>query len=320
MRLRRLRLLMFLGLFYACKKDATLEPLPCGWVHSNPYKIYVEPLIQWTEDWTATSARFNPNNPNQFAYLEFHGTWHEKSLIVYDMTTGTKTTLATNVAPSDPSWSVKDWILFQGFNDYQIWKVKPNGDSLIRITHAGASYYPEWSPDGTHFVSLYDAPRSGFRSSVIRDHDGNITDTVWGGGAKKWSPDGDKLALAGSIEGPSYVYINSPKNVITIPYSDDSDGPGMFVLGVWTPDSRSLIWSRGGEKLYITEIATSETTLLVDSQECVSQGDFDVSPYGTHLLITEIEEFYVKDKHTINKTSRLVLHNMITQEKMVIFD
>ena len=97
---------------------------------------------------------FNPNNPYQIAYIRrrqdsIFGCKHE--LHTFDFETGLSRKLANNVCAYS-AWSRKDWIAFWGA-DYHIWKVKPNGDSLQRLsTYPSAQSRFEWSPDGSKLL------------------------------------------------------------------------------------------------------------------------------------------------------------------------
>ncbi|MEM6800744.1 MAG: hypothetical protein AAF696_05035 [Bacteroidota bacterium] len=97
---------------------------------------------------------FNPNNPYQIAYIRrrqdsIFGCKYE--LHTFDFETGISRKLSNN-ACAYSAWSKKAWIAFWG-TDYYIWKVKPNGDSLQRLsTYPSAQSLFDWSPDGSKLL------------------------------------------------------------------------------------------------------------------------------------------------------------------------
>jgi hypothetical protein len=101
----------------------------------------------------------NPNNQEEFVFLRRTNSTNTTSfrydLFVYNFCTNSKKLIAQNAYYS-PDWSSKDWIIYTG-TDVQLWKVKPNGDSLTRLTNTGDyNNDARWSPDGDSYL-YYDA-------------------------------------------------------------------------------------------------------------------------------------------------------------------
>ena len=74
-------------------------------------------------------------------------------LIKHDLETGIETELANNVKIiTQPKWSKKGWIAFDNVFDqnYQIWIIKDNGDSLTQFTNKKYNFYPVWDAVGTN--------------------------------------------------------------------------------------------------------------------------------------------------------------------------
>ena len=121
---------------------------------------------------------FNPQSPNQISYLRrdnenFTGNNYE--LWTFDFCTEESVLLYDQVSRTT-SWSLKDWILFTG-TDRQIWKIKSNGDSLIRVTDSGDyNNEPAWGPLGNRFIyTKIDGPNAWH---IISDFHGIPIDTI----------------------------------------------------------------------------------------------------------------------------------------------
>ncbi len=122
---------MVLGMT-SCLKDKVIST-PSG--EGDCYSFGVLPSLTYfsNERFQYQAPYFNPNNVNEFVYNYKDFELDEYKLMKYNIQTGEKTVLANNVKIiSQPKWSRKGWIAFDNvFNqNYQIWIIKDNGDSL----------------------------------------------------------------------------------------------------------------------------------------------------------------------------------------------
>lgn len=109
------------------------------------------------EDYYYNEPVLNPNNSFEIAFIRDAGnsnqTGWNTELCVYNFCSN-ETKVLTDLVGYDIDWSVKDWIIFTG-NDYQLYKIKSNGDSLIKLTNTGTwNDMAKWNPDGTKYLYL----------------------------------------------------------------------------------------------------------------------------------------------------------------------
>jgi len=124
-----------------------------------PQTIYPEKYCYW---FPCT----NPSNEYEFCYCRMSNT--SPSLIDMDLFTfnfcSGKTNLVSSKLRGRPDWSSQNWIIFSG-NDANLWKIKPNGDSLIQLSNSGNDFFAKWSPNGERYV---------FNGSGIAIKNGNV--------------------------------------------------------------------------------------------------------------------------------------------------
>lgn len=98
---------------------------------------------------------FNPNNDDEFLYQEPVGGGN-RAIYIYNISTGLKSLVYEGPIFTKADWGINDWIVFTQ-SDKQVWKVKPNGDSLIQVTeNSGSWFHPTWSFGG-NFITVFRA-------------------------------------------------------------------------------------------------------------------------------------------------------------------
>jgi len=120
---------------------------------------------------------FNPNNSNQIAYYRYNTSTVEAGweIWVQDLCTGEKRMLV-NDANYGIDWSVKDWIVYTAI-DQQIYIIKSNGDSLIKLTPRGDfNRYPKWDAKGERIA--YQCEDKGITRFIIFNESDGTRDTV----------------------------------------------------------------------------------------------------------------------------------------------
>jgi hypothetical protein len=173
--MNRITLFALLSIFCLCscnseKDDILPNPIneieeePCLWDAYVTKVVNQDTIIDFTtcpselaeyypDPYRYEYPVFNPNNPDQIAYLRRDNSslGPSKELWTFDFCTGEQKFLLGDVF-FDLDWSVKDWLLFTRL-DNQIWKIKANGDSLTQVTCAnGISFRSRWHPTGEGFL------------------------------------------------------------------------------------------------------------------------------------------------------------------------
>jgi len=159
------------------------------------------------------------------------------------------------------------WIFFGALvpgystSGVSVWRIKPNGDSLTRVSPPNADgfsdTYPSPSPDGTR-VAVASTRSGDFQLAVINVATNQLTSLGIAGIAPRWAPAGDSIAYLG---GPSQnqIWLVNADGTGARPVSQASRSyaPGMD----WSPDRRWII-ARGVASLELIEVATGRTIPL----------------------------------------------------------
>ncbi|HEV8382525.1 MAG TPA: hypothetical protein VGQ29_13120, partial [Gemmatimonadales bacterium] len=143
----------------------------------------------------------------------------------------------------------------------QIWKIRPDGSGLTRVTDAPTNVaYAVWSPDGSRIAAattlsdtgttmyLFDPnrPWKDQQPEVLRAPDSLPF------GPHSWSPDGRRIAgTSGASDRGIVLYTLSSRTYERL------TGHGQWP--VWLPDSRRLLFVSGGNAFYVVD---SETRLV----------------------------------------------------------
>ena len=115
----------------------------------------------------------NPNNPAEIVYL--NGNFPNGKIMFYNLDTKEKRVLFDGNSGSSFSWSKKDWILFQDTENFSIFKIKSNGDSLTKLSFDGNIFFPKWNHDGTKFIC---SKKFATQYSFIMNEDGHVIDSI----------------------------------------------------------------------------------------------------------------------------------------------
>lgn len=202
--------LVLSSLVWSCTKEKHNDPLP-----EYPHHKWGQNQQFFPKKVTLGRPTFNPNNPYEIAGLrgyykdtigEFH--LYDIGLVVYNWVTKEYHEIYTNEYIWTVRWGANGWIVFSaGSNTVSsIWKIKPSGDSLTRLTYF-RSFSPEWNKKGDRLIyGVWANPNF----NIITDIDGNPLDTVSRGvyGRGTWRHDSltacwNTLGFGLSIGNPS---------------------------------------------------------------------------------------------------------------------
>lgn len=167
----------------------------------------------------------NPNNKNEFVYFVYDNNRINSGIYIYNMATKQKTlVLETDLAAkkqypqSDIRWSRKGWLIFADF-DANIYKIKPNGDSLTQLTFESGNFKPEWNYDGTLFCIEHLSPINNKYYTIIRNENGLVVDSLQNNGRDLFGGQPDwqhKQYILGSNDNGLILFDYTAKKVIKI--------------------------------------------------------------------------------------------------------
>jgi hypothetical protein len=234
--MRAFLILIILGLLFACGKDSIQIPgssycpvVEEGGKNIPPYKGPGWGFKSFaTDSISFYNPHSNPNNKDEFVFWLESSTY--QGIHTYNIKTKVRTlVLARNgnkgIPQSPIRWGRNGWIIF-GDMDKNIYKIKPNGDSLTQLTQTGREFTPEWNYDGTLFCTKYWS-RTGQYYTLFRDANGNIIDSIQYNNTRifEGQPDWqhpDYLIGTNNLKVILYNYKN--RSVIEIPATDLSKG------------------------------------------------------------------------------------------------
>ncbi len=237
----------------SCSKDKfsieTCEEIPLPTGISTGY--------QWTKIFPYYDLPcLNPNNPDEIV-LRLHENYTDTifKLIKYNLSTKTKKTIYEGNFLR-PRWSRKDWIIFNS-NDYNIYKIKSNGDSLTQLTTLGICFAPEWNLAGDKFIYYTGQLTNPPSMSIICNENGIPLDTIIGGpNFPSWQHD----SLLINLSAARLFY----QNPITWEYEILKEISVGGTSSVEWFDNENVIWSHN-DGIFSTNIFSKETRLIKSS-------------------------------------------------------
>lgn len=310
----------------ACQKD---KPTPC-FETNDANCLDFEDLETYQGITTFVKERFqyqtpsyNPNNPNEFVYNYKDLELNEFQLVKFNITTGIKTILANNVKIiSQPKWSRKGWIAFDNvFNqNYQLWIVKDNGDSLIQKSVTGGNIFPAWDSAGDNLY-WQNSPHSPpaypyyfFKQGIYS----SITDTVMRDGDVNQGYAGyneisrQNILLTNTLINNEIHFAYAPLSLLSFTsiFNNLSQFNTGFMRGVsWSDNSQIAYFSfynnNETDGLYKLNISSGSYTRLIDFCHSKRYNSISCSSNGTEIIGERIES-YLKKNSEGNITGQIV--------------
>jgi Tol biopolymer transport system component len=177
-------ILVWLGLslfLFSCKEKEGTEDIPA-------YCAACEPCERFYLPWSPIpypvkqlpkqrySPCFNPNNGNEFVYVDEDRDAKTSMLIKYNLLSQQQVILLPKVGVvGQPKWGKNGWIVFS--NGANIYKVRDNGDSLTQLTFEYANQYPDIFGDKILFTRSEGPP--GSSGIKIIDMEGNQIEDIF---------------------------------------------------------------------------------------------------------------------------------------------
>jgi hypothetical protein len=264
----------------------------------------------WGYQWTKflpyyDHPNFNPNNPEELIF-RLQETLADSlfQLVTYNLSTKEQEVIHVGNFVV-PRWSKKDWILFAQ-SDYNIYKIKSNGDSLTQLTFSGKCHGADWNIIGDKFI-YYTIDGNNF--SVISDENGNSLDTIQPSGIfPSWQH--DSLILNPQHMG---FTITNPK-VSGYNYINDDESDPSFTLAEWLDNENAIGANNNG--IFRADINTGEFTQILESCNAKFYSYPTVSKISNKVVFQRSDKQLIETE--VNKgtlTSRMFMMNFDGSER-----
>ena len=241
-------------------------------------------------DFTFSSAVFNPGNSEQIAYARYDQIDNESELWVWDQSSGEAIPLASNIT-GRPVWSVSNWIFFASL-DKQIYKVRPGGDSLSRLTHDNWNRVPACHPNGDQLLFFVDNSPE-FYTRII-NIEGELIDSVYelASSNVKWSPNGTHLTYISSdptLATHGFYEFDLTTRQTELLFLVPSQGRNEDIIRQyeWLPGENKIMFTREKD-ISIGDVETGEITPVLEGCDTRKFNDLALSPDGQRFLSTWI--------------------------------
>lgn len=323
-------LFFYLAALISCRKDPPVIPSDkdcpsldylLDLLNYDTDAVYIPELSVVSPDTGIYFITYNLSMENEVISL-YNGylTGYNSNLVKYNLITGELIIIMENPGIfSLPEISSSGWLLFT-WSDFQLWKIKTNGDSLTQLTSAGINSDYCWSPDGTKFLYSTTAI-SGIYIGVIADKNGVPLDTLPDNiyiDSPVWSPDGKYIA---HVTNSTDINLLDPVTyeVISLINEPGSYDVNKHVRDIkFYPDSKHILWVTNTE-LHKTNIETGFTEVVATT--CDSQGfnSAGISGDGQNILIQKTIYEYYDSKHLYLYLKCLILDAQGNEIKEIVF-
>jgi dipeptidyl aminopeptidase/acylaminoacyl peptidase len=222
-----------------------------------------------------------------------------------------------------PSWSpdaeqIVFYTHYDNQNTWSIFKMKANGDSIVRLTNTQGVYdsSPHWSPNEPKIIFSREYPPNFNAEIWIMDTDGtNLVRIVEDGLGGEWSPDGSQIVYASEQDGDFEIYVinNNGSGLLKL-----TDNNAKELWPSWSSDGEWIVFQSDRDndmEIYKMKKNGSEQTRLTYSPGLDANGDW--SPDGNYIaFVSERDgnyEIYIMDTGGGNQTritNNLPVHNI----------
>lgn len=274
-------------------------PPPLGitaWEWRKQYPYYYYPTVK-------------PNSSSEILFCEDDKVddVHSSILYKYDLLSRDKTVVYEGRIGPRPRWNQYDWVLislFDGVN-FDIFKIKSNGDSLTQLTFTGNCFFPEWDKMGKKII--YELGYTSPTTHIIMDEWGNPLDTTLVGVGVGGSWQHDSLVVNGNFRG---LFVGNPySGVYDFRMLSDVEPSPQSAGGAAWLDHPNIFWVHT-TGIYSTSLESNETVTL---KETCNTDYYELPVYlqATDQIILQRKRKHVvtheRDNNTGTSTSELYI-------------
>lgn len=113
---------------------------------------YNPDYIGITDTSSVFAAEYNPLDNNEIVFLKLES--NNRKMYRYNLVTHQKVLIGSFPVIQSFDWEKNDWTLLES-GDFNIWKMKSNGDSLVQITSGKPFFHPKWNFNASKFSVFY---------------------------------------------------------------------------------------------------------------------------------------------------------------------
>jgi hypothetical protein len=284
-----------------CQTDCNCENPPDFGKHNFENYITVDSL-------GFSSPCFNPDNENEFIYVEASPTRPGERLCKYNLLSNTKTVLLERNYFAPPKYGRNGMILLN-FSDGSIWKMHDDGTELTQLTGGRNCYNLSWNFDHSKFVFNDESIKKG----VIMDTNGIASDTldIHFFNSTAWGTDYHFFYCDNK-----YYYIFDASNNDYQAIAAGSIAQGGTYGQVWLSPTKILIAADKG--VMITGISDIiHTKFIKNSCEALFYMSPTVSDSKTKLILIKVTQF-PQDENTMAQHNNIVILNIDGSEERTI--
>jgi hypothetical protein len=294
-------ILLFL-LFQSCEQEE--NKISC--IEIPPSAVDGQP---WNYDFGDDKASIISNNPNNSQEVAIWGIVNlaskEKGISIVNYITGTRKIVLYCSRINNLLWMENDWLVFWNVLDFQIYKVRPNGEDLAQLTFEPSKNNSPTYTNEPNIFAYSNLSESGNWSKIYMNSETNeVVDSLINRQTSPWASEkNDSLTIA---TGAAVVVGHSKQDSFWFIIDYDKmpcDGAGIEWI-----DSRRYIWTCGSQ-VFTGHIDQKNTyNKIIDDCQSVIYAGLYVNKQESRVYCRYIERS-VRDENTLLAKNRICSFN-----------
>ena len=259
------------------------------------------------------SPFFNPNNSNEFLYIE-NDTLGNSAIVIYNLLSKQKKqVIKQNHVPfHNVNWSSSNWIIFIDYTDHQICIIRPDGSDFRKLTHSSGMFsYPVSNNDFDEILASY-TNFSSMSYMVKMDIDGNIYDSILNKGylmgclskCYKLACLDNSTPLLSAITVRDTGHI---KSFVYIPSEDFNRNSSLTSLS-WHPNCEDIYFTNTYIDIYKVNIYSYKQNIVKMGCFLDRYGIISISPDGNKILAEKEHHYFDTRCHEYYNTDLFIMN------------